>query len=42
MLTGYGKVDGRLVCVGAYDFTVMAGSMGYTGEVKLAACARSR
>lgn len=35
VVTGYGKVDGRLVCVAAYDFTVMAGSMGYTGEVKL-------
>ncbi|MBJ7458712.1 MAG: methylmalonyl-CoA carboxyltransferase, partial [Thermoleophilaceae bacterium] len=35
VITGYGKVNGRLVCVGAYDFTVMAGSMGYTGEVKL-------
>ena len=29
---GYGKVDGRLVAVAAYDFTVMAGSMGMTGE----------
>lgn len=36
VITGYGKVDGRMVCVAAYDFTVMAGSMGYTGEVKLA------
>lgn len=36
VVTGYGRVDGRMVCVGAYDFTVMAGSMGYTGEVKLA------
>lgn len=35
VLTGYGKVNGRMVCVGAYDFTVMAGSMGLTGEVKL-------
>ena len=35
VITGYGKVNGRMVCVGAYDFTVMAGSMGYTGEVKL-------
>ncbi|HEV7918467.1 MAG TPA: acyl-CoA carboxylase subunit beta [Solirubrobacterales bacterium] len=36
VITGYGKVDGRMVCVAAYDFTVLAGSMGYTGEVKLA------
>jgi acetyl-CoA carboxylase carboxyltransferase component len=36
VITGYGKVDGRLVAVAAYDFTVMAGSMGMTGEIKLA------
>jgi methylmalonyl-CoA decarboxylase subunit alpha len=36
VITGYGKVDGRLVCVAAYDFTVMAGSMGTTGEIKVA------
>ncbi|MEA2149584.1 MAG: methylmalonyl-CoA decarboxylase subunit alpha [Solirubrobacteraceae bacterium] len=36
VITGYGKVDGRLVAVAAYDFTVMAGSMGTTGEVKVA------
>ena len=36
VITGYGKVDGRLVAVGAYDFTVMAGSMGMTGEIKVA------
>jgi methylmalonyl-CoA decarboxylase subunit alpha len=36
VVTGYGKVDGRLVCVAAYDFTVMAGSMGMTGELKVA------
>jgi acetyl-CoA carboxylase carboxyltransferase component len=35
VVTGYGKVDGRLVAVAAYDFTVMAGSMGMTGELKL-------
>src|SRR3954454_24252708 len=35
VITGYGKVDGRLVAVCAYDFTVMAGSMGMTGEVKV-------
>src|SRR5437879_11775469 len=28
VVTGYGKLDGRLVAVAAYDFTVMAGSMG--------------
>ncbi|HEY1834362.1 MAG TPA: acyl-CoA carboxylase subunit beta [Solirubrobacteraceae bacterium] len=36
VITGYGKVDGRLVAVCAYDFTVMAGSMGMTGELKVA------
>jgi acetyl-CoA carboxylase carboxyltransferase component len=35
VVTGYGKVDGRLVAVVAYDFTVMAGSMGMTGELKV-------
>jgi acetyl-CoA carboxylase carboxyltransferase component len=35
VITGYGKVDGRLVAVCAYDFTVMAGSMGTTGEIKV-------
>jgi acetyl-CoA carboxylase carboxyltransferase component len=35
VVTGYGKVDGRLVAVAAYDFTVMAGSMGMTGELKV-------
>jgi methylmalonyl-CoA decarboxylase subunit alpha len=36
VVTGFGKVDGRLVAVAAYDFTVMAGSMGMTGEIKVA------
>src|SRR6476659_8062108 len=35
VITGYGKVDGRMVAVCAYDFTVMAGSMGTTGEIKV-------
>ncbi|MBK5231072.1 MAG: methylmalonyl-CoA carboxyltransferase, partial [Thermoleophilia bacterium] len=35
VVAGYGKVDGRPVCVAAYDFTVLAGSMGLTGEIKL-------
>jgi len=35
VITGYGKLDGRLVAVCAYDFTVMAGSMGMTGELKV-------
>src|SRR3954452_18364792 len=36
VITGYGKVEGRLVAACAYDFTVMAGSMGMTGELKVA------
>jgi acetyl-CoA carboxylase carboxyltransferase component len=35
VLTGYGAVNGRLVACAAYDFTVMAGSMGMTGELKV-------
>jgi acetyl-CoA carboxylase carboxyltransferase component len=36
VITGYGRVDGRMVAIAAYDFTVMAGSMGMTGETKMA------
>lgn len=35
VITGYGTIEGRMVCVAAYDFTVMAGSMGQTGEYKV-------
>ncbi|MGO9977289.1 MAG: carboxyl transferase domain-containing protein, partial [Solirubrobacteraceae bacterium] len=35
VITGYGKVAARLVATVAYDFTVMAGSMGMTGELKV-------
>jgi acetyl-CoA carboxylase carboxyltransferase component len=35
VITGYGKVNGRLAAIAAYDFTVMAGSMGMTGELKV-------
>jgi acetyl-CoA carboxylase carboxyltransferase component len=35
VVTGYGRVEGRLCAVAAYDFTVMAGSMGMTGELKV-------
>jgi acetyl-CoA carboxylase carboxyltransferase component len=35
VVTGYGKIEGRPVAVCAYDFTVMAGSMGMTGELKV-------
>jgi acetyl-CoA carboxylase carboxyltransferase component len=36
VITGYGRVDGRMCAIAAYDFTVMAGSMGMTGETKMA------
>jgi methylmalonyl-CoA decarboxylase subunit alpha len=35
VITGWGRVGGRMVAVCAYDFTVMAGSMGMTGELKV-------
>jgi acetyl-CoA carboxylase carboxyltransferase component len=35
VITGYGKINGRPCCVAAYDFTVMAGSMGAVGEKKV-------
>jgi acetyl-CoA carboxylase carboxyltransferase component len=35
VVTGWGDIDGRPCCVAAYDFTVMAGSMGMTGELKV-------
>jgi acetyl-CoA carboxylase carboxyltransferase component len=35
VITGWGDVDGRRSCIVAYDFTVMAGSMGMTGELKV-------
>ncbi|MBV9101598.1 MAG: acyl-CoA carboxylase subunit beta [Candidatus Dormibacteraeota bacterium] len=36
VITGEGLVDGRRVYCAAYDFTVMAGSMGMVGEQKVA------
>jgi acetyl-CoA carboxylase carboxyltransferase component len=33
-ITGIGETDGRRVAVIAYDFTVMAGSIGMVGELK--------
>lgn len=35
VITGYGEIEGRRVCVAAYDFTVLAGSMGTVGERKV-------
>ncbi len=34
VVTGVGEIDGRKVAVIAYDFTVMAGSMGMVTEIK--------
>ncbi len=39
VITGFGNIDGRLASVIAYDFTVMAGSMGRNAETK---CNRAR
>jgi acetyl-CoA carboxylase carboxyltransferase component len=35
VVTGWGEIEGRRCCIAAYDFTVMAGSMGMTGELKV-------
>lgn len=35
VVCGFGKVDGRMVCAAAYDFTVKGGSIGHTGEEKV-------
>ncbi|MFN2465670.1 MAG: carboxyl transferase domain-containing protein, partial [Candidatus Dormibacteria bacterium] len=40
VITGHGKVDGRDVYVVAYDFTVMAGSIGFVGEAQKTTRAR--
>jgi acetyl-CoA carboxylase carboxyltransferase component len=34
VVTGIGEIDGRKVALIAYDFTVMAGSIGMVGEIK--------
>jgi methylmalonyl-CoA decarboxylase subunit alpha len=35
VVCAFGKVDGRMVCAVAYDFTVKGGSIGHTGEEKV-------
>src|SRR5258708_29963738 len=35
VVTSFGKVDGRMVCCAAYDFTVKGGTIGYTGGEKV-------
>jgi acetyl-CoA carboxylase carboxyltransferase component len=36
VVTGFGEIDGRMVCCAAYDFTVLGGSIGAIGERKVA------
>jgi acetyl-CoA carboxylase carboxyltransferase component len=35
VVCGTGKIDGRTVAVAAYDFTVLGGSIGEVGEIKV-------
>jgi methylmalonyl-CoA decarboxylase subunit alpha len=35
VICAFGKVDGRMACAAAYDFTVKGGSIGQTGEEKV-------
>jgi acetyl-CoA carboxylase carboxyltransferase component len=35
VVTAFGRIDGRMACVAAYDFTVKGGSIGQTGEEKV-------
>ncbi len=35
VVTGQGLIEGRPCCIAAYDFTVLAGSMGMVGEMKV-------
>jgi acetyl-CoA carboxylase carboxyltransferase component len=35
VVTAFGKIEGRMVCAAAYDFTVKGGSLGHTGEEKV-------
>jgi acetyl-CoA carboxylase carboxyltransferase component len=35
VVTTFGKIEGRMVCAAAYDFTVKGGSIGQTGEEKV-------
>ena len=35
VVTAFGRVDGRMVCAAAYDFTIKGGSIGETGEEKV-------
>jgi acetyl-CoA carboxylase carboxyltransferase component len=35
VITGVGKIDGRMCSITAYDFTVLGGSIGMVGEAKV-------
>src|ERR1019366_8149669 len=32
VITTFGKIDGRMVCCAAYDFTIKGGSIGYRSD----------
>jgi acetyl-CoA carboxylase carboxyltransferase component len=36
VVTGIGRIDGRSVCLAAFDFTVLGGSIGSVGRTKIA------
>ena len=36
VITGVGEIDGRKVCLAAYDFTVLGGSIGVVSQIKVA------
>ena len=35
VITGTGEINGRMVAIAAYDFTVLGGSIGEVGEIKV-------
>ena len=35
VITGFGRIDGRAVCIASYDFTVVGDSNGNVGELKM-------
>ncbi len=36
VVTGMGKIDGRMCCIASYDYTVLGGSIGLVGRRKVA------
>ena len=41
VITGFARIDGRAVCLASYDFTVVGGSNGNVGELKMKRLATS-